>query len=64
MRQLFEAVGFWLLKVADLKNSRPLAYWLKLLFKSDKANKAVKWLGLSSISFPLAVGNIYIIAKK
>ena len=66
LRRIFEEAGFEVLKVSNLKNSYPMRYWLKMLPPgkfSDVLRGAVEWLGLGSLSLPIAAGNIYIVAK-
>jgi SAM-dependent methyltransferase len=67
LKRLFEEPGFKVLRVADLKNSYPINYWLRMLLKGRvglKFNDLIRRSGLGSISLPLAAGNIFVIAKK
>ena len=67
LRRLLEEAGFEVLKVADIKNSYPLKYWLSM-FPLPKKPKSfiMEWagrLGLGSLPLPLAAGNICVIGK-
>ena len=67
LRKLFERTGFETLEVADMKNSYPLDYWLKMFPFPRKWKSLILDLssrsGLGSLQWPFAAGNICLIGK-
>jgi SAM-dependent methyltransferase len=68
LRRLLEEAGLQVIEVGNLKNSYPLDYWLRLLFKGGRLGSLLiglaKILRLGQLALPLSAGNIYIIAQK
>jgi SAM-dependent methyltransferase len=67
LKRIFEENGFNILEISDLKNSYPLGYWLKMFVKNNPAGlfglRIIEMLKINKIAFPIAAGNIYIIAS-
>ncbi len=66
LAKIFQLAGFEVIRVANLKNSYPLKYWTKMLSFNIIGcwiDKLVNYFKLGNVSFPLAAGNIYVLAK-
>jgi len=67
LKKLFEKEKYKVVKISSLKNNYPLNYWLKMLSLSGFGNvvkNVIERTRIGSISFPIAAGNIFIIAKR
>lgn len=66
--RLLEMMGFEVMGVADVRNSYPLDYWVRM-FPMQRTVKTVlrnslKLFGLGSISLPLKAGNIFVVGRR
>ncbi|MFH1386126.1 MAG: class I SAM-dependent methyltransferase [bacterium] len=67
LKRLCENAGLKVLQVGNIKNSYPLDYWMRMLLKNKIGSiirSFCKKIGIGSISFPIAAGNIFVVARR